>query len=98
MAVRTREELMEAIRGRVGDSDEDLAFIEDVTDTLSDLESRAADQTDWQARYEENDREWRERYRSRFFNNEETLEPDPADPDPEEHKTPTSYDELFDYE
>lgn len=97
MAVRTREELMEAIRGRVGDSDEDLAFIEDVTDTLSDLETRAGDQTDWKARYEENDREWRERYRARFFN-EETPDPDPADPDPEEHKTPTRYDELFDYE
>ena len=97
MAVRTREELMEAIRGRVGDSDEDLAFIEDVTDTLSDFETRAADQTDWQARYEENDKEWRERYRSRFFN-EETPEPDPEDPDPEDHKTPTSYDDLFDYE
>ena len=97
MAVRTKEELMEAIRGRVGDSDEDLAFIEDVTDTFSDLETRAADQTDWQAKYEENDREWRERYRARFFN-EETPEPEPEDPDPEEHKTPTSYDELFDYE
>lgn len=97
MAVRTREELMEAIRGRVGDSDEDLAFIEDVTDTLSDLETRATDQTDWQARYEENDREWRERYRARFFN-EEPPEPDPAEPDPEDHKTPTSYVELFDYE
>lgn len=97
MAVRTREELMEVIRGRVGDTDEDLAFIEDVTDTLSDLETRAADQTDWQARYEENDREWRERYRARFFN-EETPDPDPADPDPEEHKTPTSYEDLFDYE
>ena len=98
MAVRTRDELMEAIRDRVGDTDEDLAFIEDVTDTLSDLETRAADQTDWQARYEENDREWRERYRARFFNNEETPDPDPADPDPEEHKTPTSYEDLFDYE
>ena len=97
MAVRTKEELMEAIRGRVGDSDEDLAFIEDVTDTFSDLETRAADQTDWQAKYEENDREWRERYRARFFN-EETPEPEPEDPDPEEHKTPTSYDDLFDYE
>ena len=97
MAVRTKEELMEAIRGRVGDSDEDLAFIEDVTDTFSDLETRAADQTGWQAKYEENDREWRERYRARFFN-EETPEPEPEDPDPEEHKTPTSYDDLFDYE
>lgn len=97
MAVRTREELMEAIRSRVGDTDEDLAFIEDVTDTFSDLEARAADQTDWHTRYEENDREWRERYRARFFN-EETPDPDPADPDPEEHKTPTSYEDLFDYE
>ena len=97
MAVRTREELMEAIQSRIGDSDEDLAFIEDVTDTITDLETKAADQTDWQARYEENDREWRERYRARFFN-EETPEPEPEDPDPEDHKTPTSYDELFDYE
>lgn len=97
MAVRTREELMEAIRGRVGDSDEDLAFIEDVTDTFSDLESRAADQTEWKAKYEETEKEWRERYRARFFN-EETPDPEPGDPDPEDHKTPTSYEELFDYE
>ena len=42
MAVRTTEEILESIKTRVGDSteDADLEFLEDVTDTLSDLRSK----------------------------------------------------------
>ena len=69
MAVRTRDEILESLRARVGDStdDETLAFIEDVTDTLSDYETRVSDSTNWRERYETNDAEWRQRYRDRFF-------------------------------
>ena len=39
MAIRTSDEFMTMIRTRIGDSttDEDLAFIEDATDTINSL-------------------------------------------------------------
>ena len=87
MAVRTRDELLESIRNIVPDvtSDAAITLIEDVTDTLADRE------VDWQARYEANDKEWRERYASRFF--EEKKDEDvPPDEDEGIEKT---IDELF---
>lgn len=100
MAIRTREEIMETLRTRIGESteDTDISFLEDVTDTLNDYETRINDSGNWKERYEENDREWRERYKERFFNDENTPDPDPKDPDPEEHKVPKTYEELFSYE
>lgn len=67
MAVRTTAELLELVKNRIGEdnSDEALAFIEDITDTLTDLEGRAS--TDWEERYNALDNEWRERYKARFF-------------------------------
>lgn len=76
MAVRTRQEIMDALNVIIGErnDDEALEFIADVTDTLSDFENRSSE--DWRQRYEDNDREWRQRYRDRFFN-EPIAEPDP---------------------
>ena len=71
MAVKTRDELLSSIRTRLGDdtSDEALALIEDMSDTLIDYEQRAnGDGIDWKSRYEENDTQWRNKYRDRFFN------------------------------
>ena len=74
MAVRTQQEILESLRERIGDSTDDdtLAFIEDVTDTLTDYETRVSDSTNWRERYETNDAEWRQRYRDRFFGNTDT--------------------------
>lgn len=99
MAVRTREEIMETLRTRIGESteDADISLLEDMTDTLNDYETRITDSGNWRERYEENDREWRERYKERFFN-DNTPDPDPPDPDPDEHKVPKTYEDLFSYE
>lgn len=61
MARRTREELVAAFCTYAGDrnDDETIALMEDISDSFGDGE-------DWQAKYEENDRQWRERYLSRF--------------------------------
>ena len=69
MAIKTRDELLSIINDRIGDdtSDEALAIIEDVTDTLNDYETRIADAGDWKARYEQNDKDWRDKYKARFF-------------------------------
>lgn len=73
MAVRTIDEILESVKARVGDSteDADIEFIEDVSDTLNDLSSKASGQEDWKTKYEENDKTWREKYKERFFSSEE---------------------------
>lgn len=98
MAVRTTEEIMELIRTRVGDStsDEDLSFIEDVNDTLSDMSGRIADTTDWKAKYEENDAAWRTKYKERFFTGDETPIVEDSNVEvKEETEEKTKYEDLF---
>lgn len=96
MAVRTREEILESIRARVGEQtdDETIAFLEDVTDTLTDFETRAkGDSEDWEQRYKDNDAEWRKKYTERFFSGE----PQVATPEPknDESTKPKTFEDLF---
>ena len=97
MAVKSTEEIMTLIKDRFGDdtSDETLAFLEDISDTFNDLETKASgDGEDWKAKYEQNDKEWREKYKERFFSKEPTPNQDP-DPEPEDN-SPKTFDDLFD--
>lgn len=95
MAVRTKDEILELVKARVGDdsSDEVIEFIEDITDTLNDYEERLSDSTDWKAKYEENDAEWREKYKARFFG-KEVVENETEVVDEEDNK-PMKYEDLF---
>lgn len=98
MAVRTKEELLNDIKGIIGDSTDDTSIIllEDISDTFDDLESRSTDTEDWKTKYEENDAEWRRKYTDRFFSAEpddDTPDPDPADPG--EEKEPMTFEDLF---
>lgn len=95
MAVRTKDEILELVKARVGDdsSDEVIEFIEDITDTLNDYESRLSDSTDWRAKYEENDAEWREKYKARFFG-KEVVENETEIDDEGEDKS-MKYEDLF---
>lgn len=96
MAVKTKDELLEIIKERIGDdtSDETISFIEDITDTLSDYEEKATNlnNEDWKTKYEENDKMWREKYRERFFSKE--VEKEDEDFSEDEVKS-LSYDDLF---
>lgn len=97
MAVKTREEILESFRTRLGENpdDESISFLEDVTDTLDDFEKRAkGDGTDWKSKYEENDANWRKKYTERFFSDEPELTPKP-DPKPELDNTPRTFSDLF---
>ena len=97
MAVKTKDELLEIIRGRIGDdtSDETISFIEDITDTLSDYEEKATNSNneDWKTKYEENDKMWREKYRERFFSKKVENEED--EDFSEDEVNSLSYDDLF---
>lgn len=68
--VKTKEEILSAISTILGNNTDDtsLGFIEDITDTFNDYETRVSDKTDWKTKYEANDAEWRQKYRDRFFN------------------------------
>lgn len=98
MAVRTREEILESIRNIVGDSTDDntLQVLEDVTDTFTDFENKTANQTDWEARYKENDEDWRKKYAERFYTGDPSVPPKNNDTviDESDDK-PTRFEELF---
>ena len=96
MAVKSREEILAEVRSRVGEQtdDETIAFLEDITDTLYDLETKAkGDGTDWKTKYEENDAEWRKRYTERFYSSEPDSDAEP--PKPDDLAKPKTFDELF---
>ena len=84
---------MESIKNRVGEdtSDEALAFIENVNDTIENMSSDK--NTDWKAQYEENDAAWRQKYKDRFFNSSSEDKDD--DFEEEEKKKPMTYEALF---
>lgn len=90
MAIKSIEEIMGAVRARVGDdtSDEAIALVEDVSDTLNSLSSGE----DWKKKYEDNDAEWRKKYRDRFFNPDK---PDDIDPEPDPEPERLTFEKLF---
>ena len=70
MAVLNKEDFMKAIKSVVGENptDELVTFVENMTDTYTDLETKTKDTTDWKTKYEENDKAWKKKYVDRFFN------------------------------
>ena len=101
MAILKKDDLFAKLSERTaGDtSDETLTFIEDVTDTFNDLETRA-DNTDadkYKKLYEESEKTWRERYRARFFTGEDYATGGKGSDEDEEQKRreEISIDDLF---
>ena len=99
MSVKSRDELLDALKVTIGDSTDDsaLSLLEDFTDTLNDYEEKNKDKTDWKSKYEENDKAWKQRYKERFFNdgdNGDTGEDDDK-PDDTNHNTPKTFADLF---
>lgn len=98
MAIRTTEEMMAALNRHLGDdhSDEALALVEDLSDTLASL--TCADQGEnWEQRYKDNDKMWRERYRNRFFGKNDDNDNDNDDNHNDKHKNtkPRTFADLF---
>lgn len=96
MAIISKEEIIKKVNDLLGDNsdDESLAFLENVTDTLSDYEKKISDSGDWKTRYEENDKEWRKKYRERFTQPVDSSEPDDIE-DEQKEEIKTTFDELF---
>nr|DAH71824.1 MAG TPA: hypothetical protein [Caudoviricetes sp.] len=96
MSVVTREDLFNRIKTRIGDdtSDEAIALIEDFSDTFDSMSN--VDNEDWRIKYEENDRQWRERYISRFENPIEDSSTETTHiPEEETEEKEVTIDDLF---
>ena len=95
--VLTKEEFLSKIKERIGENptDEDISFVEDMTDTIDSLSQG----DDWQKKYEENDAMWRKKYTERFFTpdkeSEKETEKEPEEKIDEEEIT---IDDLFESE
>ena len=98
MAVLSHDDFMSAVKGLAGDNADDstLTMIENFTDTFNDLETRASDTTDWKAKYEQNDNEWREKYKARFFEGKEGTDTTTGMREQKEDITDDSKDISFD--
>ena len=83
----TTEQLLQQITDILGDrtDDESLSLLENASDTLNQY----ADEENWKQKYEDNDKEWRERYKKRFMGEGDN----PPMNDPEE--TMFTYEQLF---
>lgn len=94
MAKLSKDDLIEKVKKYVGDrtDDETIEIIEDITDSID-----TSDADEWKQKYEENDKMWRDKYVSRFFNKKEEDLETPAGHE-EEEKEYNSYEDLFEEE
>lgn len=94
MAKLSKDELIEKVKKYVGDrtDDETIEIIEDISDSID-----SSDADEWKKKYEENDKMWRDKYISRFFekNDEENKNTTNEDDDEKEYKT---FEDLFEEE
>lgn len=83
--VRSKDEIMEAIKTFIGDSTEEshLALIADVSDTMDEAEKRASS-GDWEKKYNDLAAE----YKARFFSPVEQTEEN-------DQEKPMSFEDLF---
>lgn len=97
MAIKTRDEILNVLKTRVGDDadDDTLSFIEDISDTLNDYETRVSDSTNWKQKYEDNDAEWRAKYRDRFFSGGSENDAGHSEDEADEEYKPMKFEDLF---
>lgn len=98
MAIRSKEELIKAINDRLGETptDEDLALLEDVTDSLDDLTQKASGSGEWEQKYKDLDKNWRDKYRARFLSGSGDDDGNlNVDPDDAPDEKPLTYESLF---
>ena len=95
MAIRTKDDILNSIKTQLGEdaSDEALALVEDITDTLDDFEAKANNKGEnWEQKYRDNDAAWRKKYRDRFFGSSGNEDDDDIRPEPNKKLT---FESLF---
>ena len=94
MAKLSKDELIEKVKKYVGDrtDDETIEILEDISDSID-----SSDADEWKQKYEENDKMWRDKYISRFFEKKEDDLDTPTEHE-EEEKEYNSFEDLFEEE
>lgn len=89
--IRTSSELLDIIKQRIGEStsDEDLAFIEDASDTINNLSGQETRVAELEAENEA----LRQKYRDRFFEPKDNVSSENVSRETKEEKT--TFEELF---
>lgn len=92
MAILSKDELLEKIKKYVGDrtDDESIEIVEDINDSFD-----TSDADEWKRKYEENDKMWRDKYISRFFDKKEEETHDNPSEHEEDEKEYNTFDDLF---
>ena len=95
MAKLSKDELIEKIKKYVGDrtDDETIEIIEDISDSID-----SSDADEWRQKFEENDKMWRDKYISRFFEKNDDGIEDPTDEKDDEEKEYKTFEDLFEEE
>nr|DAG33423.1 MAG TPA: hypothetical protein [Bacteriophage sp.] len=95
MARLSKDELIEKVKKYIGDrtDDETIEIIEDISDSVD----ASAEESEWKQRYEDNDKMWRDKYISRFFEKKEDDRETPSEHE-EEEKEYKSFEDLFEEE
>lgn len=95
MAVLTNDELRKVLSDRFGESEDenDIAFVEDITDTFTSLSSNDTSKQlkDLQDKYSA----LQKRYRDRFFNTGDSGDDDLYEPTPDPEPKILKFDDLF---
>lgn len=85
----TMEDLLERVSQNFSDPTSDISL-----ELMTDIKTAAENTTiNWKEKFENNDREWREKYRSAFFSSPDTTIDE--DEEEEEKDEILSYDSLF---
>lgn len=89
--IRTSSELLDIIKQRIGEStsDEDLAFIEDASDTINNLSGQETRVAELEAENES----LRQKYRDRFFEPKDNASSENVSRETKKEKT--TFEELF---
>lgn len=92
MSIKSIDEILNAVKERIGDdtSDSAISFVEDISDTFNSL----SEQENWKQKYEQNDSEWRKKYRDRFLSGESSSDDD----DSGDTNELLTYEKLFNVE
>lgn len=94
MAVKSKEEIINTIKAKFGDTmgDEEIAVIEDISDTYDSLKDSNGGGKDWKAEAERIDKEWREKYVARFTSGGDN---DDDNDTPNDDKKSYNFEDLF---
>ena len=92
MSVKTKDEILASVRSIVGEdtSDATLELFDDISDTLDSYIN--SENINYKEKYEQNDREWRQKYRDRFFGKGSDND---DEPDEQPDSKPMTYEQLF---